>query len=292
MAGLVEEIQALALDSNVKVADLLRRVRLAAGKLGLSDTVEWASAELSGYQPEDQIPAYRNIVGRVMVHSPYMGVYPLKGNAKIIDLLSQVTLRQAISTLEELATKGADGLMVPVSREVVNMIDEENGGGSDADLNKHITQAAVVGIIDQVRNAVLDWAVALEGQGISGEGISFTVEEKKKAEQAAQNITIHNYGHLHQGDVTGHQNRTVVGSMDQSINSLEINDTFDQLVQAVDSSIGNENDREAILEIVEAMRAAQGTPEYKPLFQKWVGYVADYATILGPFVPALSGLIG
>ncbi len=140
---------------------MLRRVKLAASKLGLGEAVQWADAELAGYQPQDKIPDYRTIIGRVMVHSRFMGVYPLGGNAKLIDELSKVTLRQAISALEELAANGKDGLMVPVSREIVNLIDDENGGGNDADLNKHITQAAVIGIIDQVRNAVLDWAVAL-----------------------------------------------------------------------------------------------------------------------------------
>lgn len=289
MGGLVEEIQALALDPTVKVADLLRRVKLAASKLGLGATVAWVDAELTGYKAVESVPEYRTLIGRVMVHSPYLGVYPLRGDSKIIGMLSRVSLIQPISSLEEMA-QGKDGLMVPVSRDVVNMIEEWSGGG-ECDINKHITQASVFGIIDQVRSSVLDWACALEDQGILGEGISFSVEEKKKAEQAAQSVTINNYGHMHQGDVNGSQNRTVVGSVDNSVNSLEINDTFDQVILAVNSSVANENDRREIVDLVEAMRDAQGTPEYKPLFQKWVGYLAEYATVLSPFVPALSGLI-
>jgi len=144
--------------------------------------------------------------------------------------------------------------------------------------------------MSHVRDMVLDWACALENEGILGEGISFSMEEKEKAEQAAQNITIHNYGHFHQGDTHGHQNKTVIGSTDNSTNTISTENVFQQVIDAVNSSIGNENDRKEIVELVEAMQSAQGTSEYKPLFQKWVGYLADYVTVLGPFFPALSQL--
>ncbi len=41
MASIVEELQTLAYDSAVPIADLLRRMKVAATKLGLSGTVAW-----------------------------------------------------------------------------------------------------------------------------------------------------------------------------------------------------------------------------------------------------------
>ncbi|GFM27185.1 hypothetical protein [Novosphingobium sp. PY1] len=289
MAGLVEEIQALALDPTVNVADLLRRVKLAAVKLNLQDAIEWVDSELNGYVAVDSIPSYRHITGRVMVHDPYKGLYPLAGNSRIIDKLGKAPLRESISALEEVTSGENSDLMVPLPRGIVEKINNSNGG-YHCDINNHITKSSVVAVIDHVRNLVLEWSLALEQEGILGEGISFSKEEKKLAKES--HLTINNYGHFHQGDTHGHQNKTVIGSTDNSTNTISTENVFQQVIDAVNSSIGNENDRREIVELVEAMQSAQGTADYKPLFQKWVGYLADYATVLGPFLPAFSNLAG
>lgn len=290
MAGLIEEIQTKVLDKAVGTTELLRMVKLAAVKLKLDDTVAWVDCELKGYDDDSVLPEYRKTSGELKCHNPMRGPMPVFGDAESIRKLSERNIYQPISDIEELAANPGGEAWGKIPRAVINAVNAANGG-TPMDYYVHIPSLVFQNICQQVRNLILDWAIEMEKAGVLGDGMRFSSEEQKKAEEAAQNITIHNYGHLHQGDVTGHQNRTVVGSTDQSVNSLEINNTFDQLIQAVDSSIGNENDREAILDIVRAMQAAQGTPEYKPLFQKWVGYVAEYAAILGPFVPALSGLI-
>ena len=126
-----------------------------------------------------------------------------------------------------------------------------------------------------------------------GEGITFTMEEKQKAAEVAGSITIQNFnGHLHQGDTNGDQNKVVIGSTDNSVNTITTENVFDQAIHAINSKIANQNDREELAALVEAMKGAQGTENYTPLFQKWVGYLAEYVTVLGPFFPALSQLAG
>lgn len=53
----------------------------------------------------------------------------------------------------------------------------------------------VQGIVEVVRNRILEWALDLEGRGIKGEGMTFTPQEKLAVQQ------IHN----HFGDVSGSQ---------------------------------------------------------------------------------------
>lgn len=293
MAGLVEEIQAQALDPNSQVTDLLRKVKVAAVKLRLEEAIDWVDKELGGYSGVEDVdlPPYRRGHGTLIQHTPFSR-RAIHGDTMMVAAMSQVFLRESLSSLENLAAGEGNQCNIGLD---VNLQDAlKKGMGIDncsfsVDFGKNL----IVSAIASVRDLVLEWSLNLETQGILGEGITFSMEEKQKAAEVAHSITIQSFtGHLHQGDVNGHQNRTVVASTDNSANSLEINDTFDQLIQAVDSSIGNENDREAILDLVRAMQAAQGTPEYKPLFQRWVGYVAEYATILGPFVPALSSLGG
>jgi predicted RNA-binding protein with RPS1 domain len=45
-----------------------------------------------------------------------------------------------------------------------------------------------VRILDAVRNIILNWALNLEDQGILGEGLAFSENEKKAAIQISQNI--------------------------------------------------------------------------------------------------------
>lgn len=47
------------------------------------------------------------------------------------------------------------------------------------------------GILDHVRNAVLDWALDLESRGIIGDGMSFSSKEKTTASQVTYQITNH-----------------------------------------------------------------------------------------------------
>jgi hypothetical protein len=56
--------------------------------------------------------------------------------------------------------------------------------------------SALAGILDAVRNKILDWALELESHGVLGEGMTFSAQER----QAAASVTIHNYGSLVQGD--------------------------------------------------------------------------------------------
>ena len=77
MPGLVEQLQAQALDMSVGVSTLLRKVKVAAVKLKLADTVHWADAELNGYT--DPVPPYRMIVGRSMARDHYIGWHAIVG---------------------------------------------------------------------------------------------------------------------------------------------------------------------------------------------------------------------
>jgi hypothetical protein len=74
MTSIVEQIQHDALDHNVPVSTLLRRVKLAATKLGLGAVEDWVEQELKGYRTH--APDYRVVAGRPMARNPYRGWEP------------------------------------------------------------------------------------------------------------------------------------------------------------------------------------------------------------------------
>lgn len=291
MAGLIEEIQAKVLDKSVSTTELLRMVKVAATKLQLDDTAYWVDHELKGYPAEVAVPDYRKTKGQVKSHHPRWGVRAVGGDPEMLDKLSDQEIREPISQVETLAGDGTQEVIGRLPERLIAQINEWNGG-PPLDYHVHIGCVVIQNVSQQVRNLILDWATTLERKGILGEGISFSVEEKQKAAAAGTSISIGTLnGSLHQGDVTGNQNRTMVNSTDNSSNTITSENVFQQLFHAVDSNIGNENDRETILAIIKEMEKSRGTADYEPLFQKLVGYLAEYVTVLTPFLPALAKLI-
>jgi hypothetical protein len=283
--SLVEELQAAALNRDIPVSDLLRRVKLAAAKLKLTTTLDWVESELNGYNCDDaDIPSYRVGAGSLMTTTQHHGTRPAHGDAESIAALSMSYFRESISSLEALLNSGGNGhIVVPVDHRLAKHL--PNYARYDVYFSKNV----VASIVDTVRNLVLDWAINLEAEGILGEGVSFTMEEKKKAAEATPNVQINNYGHYHQGDVSGDQNRTVIGGDDNSSNQQSLN-LFAEVRNAVETNVHG-SDREVLLELIDRMDATKHTPSFREAYDQFLLAAATYMTILGPFIPALTSYI-
>src|SRR5262245_16715118 len=72
-AGLVEEIQKAAVDPDVAVSTLLRRVKLAAVKLKLDMVQDWVELELNGYPNKASLPEYRKVAGTAVAREAFTG---------------------------------------------------------------------------------------------------------------------------------------------------------------------------------------------------------------------------
>lgn len=284
--SLVEEIQAGALNRDVPVVDLLRQVKLAAAKLKLPDTQQWVDRELNGYGGVDNedIPRYRCGTGTLMHFTRHHGTRPAFGDPESIAAISLHWFREPVGALESLLTLPGDRLVVSIDMDIAKMLSANGMGGN---YSIHFSKNVVVSIADAVRNLILDWAINLEAQGILGEGVSFTVEEKQKAAQNAPNIQITNYGHYHQGDTHGHQNRTTVNGIDASTNNLAT-DVFEQLQSAVTNNIDNAADRDALLQLIKQMDERKGTGGFKEAYTSFLVSAANHMTIIAPFLPALA----
>lgn len=75
-------------------------------------------------------------------------------------------------------------------------------------------------IIDSVRGNILEWSIALEAKGITGDGVDFPQDQIEKASQMV--VTIHNSGNMNGlgfGDgnsISAHQNDVSTSSVDNS----------------------------------------------------------------------------
>lgn len=186
MTSLVLELQRDALDKSVGTADLLRKALVVARKLKVTDLVEWLSHELNGYPEGKDVPEYRNLRGELKVHNPYHGWVPLMmKDARQAELLSKRGTSQAISELESIANGDGGVVYVRLPKKIEHSLMK----GMDVPLEPAVilSKTQIHGLVDKVRNTVLEWALGLEEQGIMGEGMSFSPEEQRQA----SNVTLH-----------------------------------------------------------------------------------------------------
>lgn len=190
MGSVVIELQREALDREVRVSDLLRKALVVSRKLRLGEFQGWIEKELNGYGRVDDVPDYREVAGQVRAWNPMRGWIPvLFPDPRQGELLSHRRCGQSIAELEHLM-QGVDDestLQMPFPQEIQQRLNR--GFPFQTEVTLFVPPVALVGIVDTVRTVILNWALKLEEDGILGEALSFTRQEKDAAEKSPQNVT-------------------------------------------------------------------------------------------------------
>lgn len=194
MPTIIEQIQRDAVSSDVAVSALLRRLKVAAVKLGLGPVEKWVEYELNGYAQD--VPDYRVVHGLPMARHPFRGWEQIGGH---VEGINSRRVAQSIASLEELtAAVSANGeatIHFPYTDRLVARLNESNGTeGWPAALQ--VDRSAIAAILDRVRNLVLDWALDMEKAGILGNEFSFTVDDKERARAVPMTINIGSIGNF------------------------------------------------------------------------------------------------
>lgn len=252
MPSIIEEIQRDAVETSVPVSALLRRMKLAATKLGLGEVEAWVEQELNGYTTK--LPDYRIVRGSPMALNPIRGWQPVSG---AIELMSRRGVSQSVASLEELASRDEGHLQIPFSDEIVAQLNEQNGvRGWPVSL--HIDRSEVIRILDRVRTLVLDWALKMEKAGVIGTSFGFNEAEKAKAQAASTTIYIGSIGsfagNLGAGNVAG-------DIAVREVNVVQISNLLDQLKQHIDTLAAAGVDRPTFEERISALEAEMAKPQ-------------------------------
>lgn len=259
MTALVPELVNMASDSTVATTDLLRRALVAANRLNLPEISKWVKSELNGY--DEDIPNYRTIYGYLMAEHPYNGLIPyLIPDSKALDTITRHQEVQSIPELERILQGAKNGLFVRYfspEKEAFLM----KGMTFKMRPQLQFSPAQIKGIVEKVRNRILEWALELEGSGILGEGLAFTQKEK----QMVQELHYHNHFNnvndsliqVASNGSTQHQANHLVGNKD----ALKV--VADALAKAVDrSELSNDVVDELRAEIA-TLKAQAASPKPK-----------------------------
>lgn len=191
MTSLVLELQRAAMSPAEKVADVVRKASVVATKLGLSAFKEWCESELNGYG-DKAVPRYRSVRGQLKAFNPYNGWIPVMiFDGDIMERLSSREIGQSIGELQHLYETRSDdsNLQIPLPHEWIQKIfknsPEYRLGMIPTLLVGH---AQLYGILEAVRNRILEWSLELEAKGVFGEGLTFTKDEVTKASHVVYNI--------------------------------------------------------------------------------------------------------
>jgi hypothetical protein len=253
LPSIVEQIQRDALDNSVSVSALLRRVKLAAVKLGLGAVEEWVEKELNGCT--SPVPDYRVLRGTPIARNPYTGCHPMGG---AVDALRKLPNGQPIAVIEDLVADVNDeregSFCAEYSESVCRRLDKMNDvAGEGWKWALEVPRSSFVGILDRVRTLVLDWAINLERAGVRGSEFDFDATERRKAREVGMTIikigSIGTFtGNLGSGNVSGDIGATEIGV-------AQIRDVLAQIKQHADELAAGGADRVMLEERIADLQA-------------------------------------
>lgn len=226
MEPIVIELQHDALKNDIPVATLLRKAYVVAKKLKLTEFENWINYELNGYTDEAELPKYREVLGVLQSYNRYHGWQPvIFEDHKMSEIFSTSANGQTIAEIESLLEQDSEknGMFQdqfsPEQKSIIQKTFK-----TDQEIARMIPSTALIKIVDSVRNIILNWALKLEEDGVLGEGMTFSKDEKNKAEYHSYNINNFyeqvNGSQIQQSSPNAKQKQSTVTYSDENINNF------------------------------------------------------------------------
>lgn len=256
MASIVLELQEEVLSPNCDIVTVLRKAHLIAVKLKLSDFDQWIQYELNGYPDKESCPEYRKVRGTLKYFNQYYGWYPIIiPNNEIEKLIYERKMSNSISEIVSLSDSPENNLIAELS------------GGESAFLDKHcnmlipqryalhISSTAVKDIEEKVKNAILEWTLKLEEEGIVGENMMFTEKEKDCATNIPQ--TVNNYYGPTSVINSSSGNAQIVSGNGNTVSFTydKVKDIVDEVEKSINASNLSKYDTETVIELLSDIKS-------------------------------------
>lgn len=245
MAKAVIELQKDIINNETDIVSILRKAHLIASKLKLDDFDTWIEKELNGYDCYSDAPEYRTVLGETKAKNPMYGLIPVMVPSEISNQLNKRKLLNPISELIELSKNNKDVCMAFPSE-----ISEALCKNQEVIFQCYFIFGVhnINGIIDFVKNELLNWCIKLEKDGILGEEFEFNKNEINRAKLIPQQIN--NYGQVINGNVSHSQ------VVSESNNNIDVNiGNANSLITELKKSLLNEQiddeKKQEALEIIE-----------------------------------------
>ncbi len=189
MSSVIIDLQNEVTKTECDIVSVLRRAHLIAKKLSLKDFDQWVVSELNGYESQADAPEYRKISGQLKALNPYRGWIPVMlADPEVEKIVCHPKLINSVSEILRLCEECESSLIVSLSAEVQNMLNEMCDDPLQMQMAVHVSKTAAADIIEKVKNTLLEWTLELEAKGILGEDLIFNDKEKEIAKRIPQQI--------------------------------------------------------------------------------------------------------
>jgi AbiTii len=230
---------------------------------------------LNGYKDATtDIPAYRHVVAEVKAFNPQRGWIPMWfQDSEMARAVRNAKIENPIAEIEEMSRANKGRLIINFTPEMLNLLMRDMNEYNAMMPRKFIAPNSLTGIVDKVRTTILEWALKLEKEGILGEGMTFSDDERKRA---AQNPSIHiNTFNGVLGDVNGGQ--------------LQIGN-YGQFHQQLKDAGVSQSDRNEIETIIDELPKAEGAKK-AGLVQRGMDWVGRNASNIGEIGGAIRKVL-
>lgn len=168
---LLQQLRDLVTDPSARLSDILRKAKVLAVTLKQEEFKAWVTHELNGYPPEADLPPYR------LLYSPPMGTFSshfsqvsnfLLPVSQMPDFIQkwarELRMAHPVAEIEALTLGDGDRLRHPWPVEAVLLLRDKivMAGFVLAEAYQPITKAQLEGVLDAVRNRLLDFLLAIQ----------------------------------------------------------------------------------------------------------------------------------
>ena len=283
--SIVLNLQKNIINNKKSITDLLRESLLIASKLKLNDFKILINNELKGYHDETSIlPKYRRLSGTLKFFNPYNGWIPAQYHTEELEKLNNnIPISQSISELENLIAN-TNNSNKTIIYPLPNILKKDLMTLFNTNLEPSIlfNTTQIVGIIEQVKNTLLEWTIKLEENKILGdENMSFSDEEKDKAQK---NIHIENFnGVMGNVDSLGNLSTGDYNQNTSTINNM-LDTKIDELIKKIE--VLNISDKDTVISEIEENR------NNKIQLTQILGQLITRGSEIATIAPAIGELLG
>ena len=264
--GLLDEIRSDLVNESADISNTLRKAKILASAIGLPEFREWVDCELSGYTDLDNVPIYRRFrpinLGtfsgplQSLVKNMVLPTYGLPDEVK--EFAENLIFVDGVGALEAQRSGTHQRVwpqeMVMLARENIQL----SGNMVLIDAHQPIPAYAISGVLDQIKNRLLDFVLGLQESNVTSEDL----DNRSVERDVARNLfNINIYG-----------DRNVVASgeqVNQRIKTVQKGD-IDSLMRMLHKF--NIDDKD-LSELKSAVSADPGSPggSYGPKVRAWLG---------------------
>ena len=200
--SLLNQIQDDLTSPSSNLSDILRRAKVLASKLKSSELRAWVKLESEGYESSEDLPDYRQMYLGLL--GTYKGPYGGGINNAPIPLMNlpddvkewatKFEIYDNVATLEEMLRQSKNSFQYYHPPELTKLIEHNIGRQPPlvlVETFKTVTRYTLTGVVDNIKNRLLDFVLELQEQGINPDEPNSTATDQDLVRGAVVN---HIYG--------------------------------------------------------------------------------------------------